>query len=43
MTNMPIKRFEDCLSRRGELGDYLELLVTAHKSMSLRVDSRLTA
>ena len=32
MTNMPIKRFADFLSRRGELGDYLELLVTARKS-----------
>ena len=27
MTNMPIKRFADFLSRRGELGDYLALLV----------------
>ena len=27
MTNMPIKRFADFLSRRGELADYLELLV----------------
>ena len=33
MTNMPIKRFADFLSRRGELGDYLELLVTARKSI----------
>ena len=27
MTNMPIKRFADFLSRRGELADYLDLLV----------------
>lgn len=27
MTNMPIKRFADFLSRRGELSNYLELLV----------------
>ncbi|KAH8060811.1 DUF3641-containing protein [Aureococcus anophagefferens] len=27
MTNMPIKRFADFLSRRGELRDYLDLLV----------------
>ena len=27
MTNMPIKRFADFLSRRGELKDYLDLLV----------------
>ena len=27
MTNMPIKRFADFLSRRGELSDYLHLLV----------------
>ena len=33
MTNMPIKRFADFLSRRGELGDYLELLVAARKSI----------
>ena len=27
MTNMPIKRFADFLYRRGELKDYMDLLV----------------
>ena len=43
MTNMPIKRFADFLSRRGELGDYLELFVTVRKSivMARRCRSRV--
>ena len=41
MTNMPIKRFADFLSRRGELGDYLELFVTARKSIVAARQCRL--
>ena len=41
ITNMPIKRFADFLYRRGELKDYMSLLVRNFNPAALKVRKRL--